>query len=88
MAVVASGDLLLGFYGDDFTGFYVGSNGYITFTEGDQDYSESLQDHYDTPRVSALFRDLNPTAGGEVSLKQLTNRIVVTWEDAIWNALR
>lgn len=68
-------------YDNDFTGFYVGSNGYITFTEGDQDYSESLQDHYDTPRVSGLFRDLNPSGGGQVSWKQLANRVVVTWEN-------
>ena len=68
-------------YGQSFTGFYVGSNGYITFTEGDQDYSESLQDHFDTLRVSALFRDLNPTAGGQVSVKQLTDRVAVTWDN-------
>ena len=68
-------------YGSSFTGFYVGSNGYITFTEGDQDYSESLQDHFDTLRISGLFRDLNPTAGGQVSWKQLADRAVVTWEN-------
>ncbi|MBN2314193.1 MAG: hypothetical protein JXM79_09705 [Sedimentisphaerales bacterium] len=79
--VKLTGSNAVSIYDTDFTGFYVGSNGYITFTEGDQDYSESLQDHFDTPRVSALFRDLNPTAGGQVSLKQLTNRVVVTWEN-------
>jgi len=79
--VKLTGSNSVSIYDSDFTGFYVGSNGYITFIEGDQDYSESLQDHYDTPRVSALFRDLNPTGGGQVSWKQLTNRIVVTWEN-------
>jgi hypothetical protein len=33
-------------YGISFTGFYVGSNGYITFTEGDQEYSGTLSNHF------------------------------------------
>jgi hypothetical protein len=66
-------------YGNSFPGFYVGSNGYITFTEGDQDYSESLADHFDTLRISGLFRDLNPTAGGQVTWKAMSDRVVVTW---------
>jgi hypothetical protein len=68
-------------YGSSFSGFYVGSNGYITFTEGDQAYSESLQKQYDTLRVSGLFDDLSPNAGGQVSWKQLGNRAVVTWKN-------
>ncbi|MFC1633338.1 hypothetical protein ACFL5Z_00740, partial [Planctomycetota bacterium] len=68
-------------YGISFTGFYVGSNGYITFTEGDEDYSESLEDHFDTLRVSGLFRDLNPAAGGQVSWKALSDRAAVTWQN-------
>jgi hypothetical protein len=68
-------------YGDSFTGFYVGSNGYITFTEGDQDYFATLQAQFDTLRVSGLFDDLSPNIGGQVSWKQLADRAAVTWED-------
>jgi len=68
-------------YGLSFTDFYVGSNGYITFLVGDQDYTESLADHFDTLRISGLFRDFNPTAGGEVSYKQLTDRVAVSWQN-------
>jgi len=68
-------------FGVDFAGFYVGSNGYITFSEGDNDYSESLADHFRTIRISALFNDLNPSWGGMVSRKQLADRVVVTWEN-------
>jgi hypothetical protein len=68
-------------FGVDFAGFYVGSNGYITFSEGDNDYSESLADHFRTIRISALFNDLNPSGGGMVSRKQLADRVVVTWEN-------
>ena len=66
-------------FGNSFSGFYVGSNGYITFTEGDNDHSESLSDHFDTRRISCLFDDLNPSGGGLVSWKQLADRVVVTW---------
>jgi hypothetical protein len=76
-----SGLATVAIYGSRFTGFYVGSNGYITFSQGDQDYSESVAAHFDTLRVSGLFHDLNPSAGGRVSWKQLTNRAVVTWEN-------
>jgi hypothetical protein len=68
-------------YGMGFTSFYVGSNGYITFTGGDSDYTESLTDHFDTMRVSGLFDDLNPSTGGTVSWEQLYDRAVVTWEN-------
>ncbi|UCE59357.1 MAG: hypothetical protein JSU63_18185 [Phycisphaerales bacterium] len=67
------------FYGTDYTSFYVGSNGYITFNEGDQDYTESLTDHFRLPRISALFDDLDPSQAGEVSFKELPDRMVVTW---------
>jgi len=72
---------MVSLYGSSFAGFYVGSNGYITFTEGDQDYSESLEDHFDKLRVSGLFRDLSPSSGGQVILKNLNNRTSVTWQD-------
>ncbi len=79
--VKLGGQETVSIFGIDFTGFYVGSNGYITFTEGDNDYSESLTDHFDTSRISVLFNDLNPSAGGLISRKQLADRAVVTWED-------
>lgn len=58
---------------------FVGSNGYVTFA-ADSDYSESLADHFSLPRVSALFDDLNPAAGGSVSYRQLGDRIAVTYQ--------
>jgi len=68
-------------FGSSFASFYVGSNGYITFTEGDNEHSESLSEHFDTRRISVLFEDLNPSGGGLVSWKQLADRVVVTWEN-------
>lgn len=67
-------------YGASYSSFYVGSNGYITFGTGDNDFSETLADHFGPePRISGLFDDLNPVQGGTVSWKQLADRIAVTW---------
>ncbi len=67
-------------YGQSYGRFYVSSNGYLTFTQSDADFSETLADHFDTPRVSVLFHDLNPAAGGVVCWQQAADRVVVTWD--------
>ena len=59
---------------------YVGSNGYLTMNSGDTNYSPSYSSHFSLPRVSALYRDLNPGSGGTVSWKQLTDHIAVTYQ--------
>lgn len=66
-------------YGVSYTSFYVGTNGYVTFTLGDNDYTETIADHFDLPRISGVFDDLDPGQGGQVSWKTLTDRVVVTW---------
>ncbi len=77
---IANGDAVL-LYGESYTTVYVGSNGYVTFGTGDNDYTESLADHFSLPRISALYDDLNPASGGTVSSRQLGDRMVVTWEN-------
>ncbi|MHC4498348.1 MAG: S8 family peptidase, partial [Planctomycetota bacterium] len=69
------------FYGESYETIYVGSNGYITFISGDAHRLESFDNHFDLPRISALFDDLDPSAGGTVSWKQLEDRIAVTFEN-------
>ena len=66
-------------YGAAYDRMYVGSNGYITFGTGDTDYTESLVDHFDTPRISANFDDYNPATGGTVSYRRLSDRMAITW---------
>jgi hypothetical protein len=68
-------------YGVSYDSFYVCANGYITFTASDGDYTETFADHFDLPRISALFDDLDPSAGGTVSWKELPDRVVVTFDD-------
>ncbi len=65
-------------YGVSYSTFYVGSNGYLTFTSGDSSLSESLAAHFNQPRISALFDDLLPTTG-QVTWKQTADRLAVTW---------
>ena len=65
-------------YGQAYSSFFVGSNGYITFGIGDSEWSESPGTHFALPRISALFDDLNPGNGGLVSWKQLDDRVAVT----------
>jgi M6 family metalloprotease-like protein len=67
-------------YGTSYGSFYVGGNGFITFGSADGNYTESLASHFDRPRISALFDDLNSGAGGSVSWKQLADRAVVTFQ--------
>jgi len=69
----------ISFYGQAYTGFYAGSNGFITFGSGDTDSSERFQDHFDTPRISGVFDDLKPTPDS-VSWKQLADKVVVTYD--------
>lgn len=59
--------------------FWVGTNGNLTFASAETDYTETLAEHFSQPRICALWDDLNPGAGGQVSYKQLADRLVVTW---------
>ena len=67
-------------YGTPHSSFYVCDNGYITFGSGDSDYTPTLEDHFDLPRISALFNDFS-VAFGTVSWKQLADRAVVSYEN-------
>ncbi|MBU0617537.1 MAG: hypothetical protein KKI02_07455, partial [Planctomycetes bacterium] len=79
-AITLGGGQTVSIYGNSHSTFYVGSNGYITFGSGDTDYSETVEDHFDLPRISALFDDLSPSSGS-VSWKQLDDRAVVTFQN-------
>jgi hypothetical protein len=68
-------------YGNGYGTFFVGSNGSITFIGPSTYYEESLGTHFAVPRISVLFDDLDPSAGGVVLWEQLADRAVVTWEN-------
>ncbi len=71
------------FYGVNQTGGFVGTNGYITFGQGDSTYIESLPAFNSLPRISAFFDDLYaPCIGGTAGVyvnNQLPGVFVVTY---------
>lgn len=69
------------FYGTSYSTIHVGSNGYVTFTGGDTARSVSLTTHFSQPRVSMLLDDLNPAAGGQVTYKDLADRLAITFSN-------
>ncbi len=60
---------------------YIGSNGYLTFTQGDTQNKENVENHFSMPRVSGMFDDLKPNKGGTISWKELPDRFVVTYDN-------
>jgi len=68
-------------YGNPYNKIHVGSNGYLTFIQGDMEYSPSLLQHFLLPRISPVFTDFNPSAGGSASYKELEDRLVITFID-------
>jgi hypothetical protein len=66
--------------GQTWNDVYVGSNGYLTFGSPDTTYIESLTSHFDRPRISGLFDDLDPSQGGQVLVGVGPGgSFVVTW---------
>ncbi|MCP4247430.1 MAG: S8 family serine peptidase, partial [bacterium] len=68
-------------YGVPYTGLFVNANGNVTFNAADSEFNETIDDHFAQPRISLLFDDFDPTAGGTISWKHEADRIAVTWQD-------
>jgi len=79
--VILSNDVNVLFYGVSYDRFYIGSNGYITFGDGDMEYEALLENHFSLPRISALFDDLTPADTQSISYEQFDDRVVVTFEE-------
>ena len=62
---------------------YIGANGNVSLDPGSNTnfFYPGAFNHFAASRVSALYADLNPAAGGTVSYLQLTNRFVVTYDN-------
>ncbi len=74
-----SGGNAVSLYGTAYSTFYIGSNGYVTFETPDGNPSPSLPSHFDQRRISLLFADLDPSAGGYVFLHEATDRVAISW---------
>jgi len=61
---------------------FVGSNGFVTFGEGDTDFSESVDDLLDGPaRICGVWDDLNPSQGGSITAMPDGGNFVVAFNN-------
>jgi hypothetical protein len=80
--VTPTGGATVKLYGTTYPIFYVSTKGYVTFGTGDYTWTESLPNHFNQPRIAALFDDLDPTLNdGSVTWKQVADRIAVTYQN-------
>ncbi len=68
-------------YGERYGSMFVSSNGYVTFVEGSSDLSATPAAHFRLPSVAAYRTDLDPRAGGTVTVDEWFDHVVVTFED-------
>ena len=80
-AEIVLSDTFILFEGISYSRFFVGSNGYITFDQADTEYRATLLNHFSKHRISACFLDLNPDAGGQISVKETPDRVAITWDN-------
>ncbi|HEV8485017.1 MAG TPA: hypothetical protein VGV87_15855 [Blastocatellia bacterium] len=68
------------FFGSFYDRVFVGTNGYITFTEGDTTARPSAAAFSSQlPRISPLWSDLDATKSGAIYFNQFPGRYVITW---------
>jgi hypothetical protein len=67
------------FYNGVQTTAWVGSNGYITFGQGDRTYEETVPIFASLPRIAAFFDDLDVRVGSLYVNSSLPDRFVITW---------
>jgi hypothetical protein len=68
------------FYGTSYDQVYVGTNGYITFTQGDTVARPSATSlATELPRIAPLWADLIVTSKGGIYFNRLEGRYIITW---------
>ena len=68
------------FYGISYDTIFIGTNGYITFNQGDTSPRVSAAAlAAGLPRIAPLWADLNATKKGDVYYNRLDDRHVITW---------
>ncbi|MBN1817417.1 MAG: PD40 domain-containing protein [Sedimentisphaerales bacterium] len=79
--VILPEGVVFAFYGQPYDRLYVGSNGYITFGQGDTSAQSTLAHHFAQPRISAFLTDLNPSNPESISYKIEGGQLAVTYEN-------
>lgn len=70
------------FFETDYTSFFVGSNGFVTFGSGDDNASATTANFFSHPRIAGLDDDLNPAAGanGTITVDETASQTAVTFD--------
>lgn len=72
------------YFGRLYSSLYLAANGYISFSDltpiAELNFP-SIPAHFAVPRISALFTDLAPSIGGSAWIRDLDDRIVLTFEN-------
>ncbi len=69
------------FFGVDETSLFLGSNGYITFGNGDVTSNETIATHFALPRISFFFDDLNPSGAGTITFDEFVDHATITFNN-------
>jgi len=68
------------FYGVYYDTIFIGTNGYITFGQGDTNARLSAAAlATELPRIAPLWADLDATDGGDIYYNRLDGRHIITW---------
>lgn len=68
------------FYGVAYTDLYINSNGNITFTGGDSDFSETTAEMLNNnPRIAPFYDDMHPGVGGTVGWDEDANTVTISY---------
>lgn len=68
------------FFGTAQSSVFVNANGNLTFGQGDTEFLEILLIFgAPLPRIAPLFRDFSPNVAGGVFVRQLADRLIITW---------
>lgn len=67
------------FYNRDHTSVFVNSNGNLTFGQGSRDRIPSIG--FPPARIAPFWTDLDPSRGGQITVRAAADRLVVTWSN-------
>ncbi len=70
------------FYGKDYNSVYVCSNGFLSFTSSSTAYRPQSLPNSASPNavIAPLWRDLNPSAAGNITYYAGRDKFVITWD--------
>ncbi|WP_239495867.1 Hint domain-containing protein [Yoonia maritima] len=70
------------YYGTDYTGIYINSNGLITFEGPETSYQPSGISNYTDPAIAPFWSDVDLNKGGEIywDLDPANGTVTVTWD--------